>query len=808
MQYKFLFTGVLLFSIARISDLSLIPSTELSAKDVSFHFSKVASPFWELGKTKDQATDTASLKQSNWYGEAMKNIAASEYHFKWEAAKNAYCTPNRKNNLRFFYNEDGFTVEPRTTKIPMGDFDPMKRPDEIKYKQLPNWKINFNLDKKQVGKGIWQVTGNKAEYVTDNITVQYINNEEGMQQNFIVQKPLSKKEDLKINLSIKTKLKTKLNGSQLQFFHKKNNVLNYKDLMVWDANNKPLAASFHKNSKENYFIKVNTKDAAFPITIDPISTVPDNTPDDADQASAVFGVSVASAGDLNGDGYSDVIIGAYAYDDGANTNEGRAFVYHGSAGGLSATPNNTPDDADQTGARFGWTVASAGDVNGDGYSDVIIGADLYNDGANADEGRAFVYHGSAAGLSATPNSTPDDADQAGAQLGLCVASAGDVNGDGYSDVIIGAYLYDDGANTNEGRAFVYDGGAAGLSATPNSTPDDADQAGARFGISLASAGDVNGDGYSDVIIGAFNYDDGANTDEGRAFVYHGSATGLSATPNSTPDDADQAGAQLGLCVASAGDVNGDGYSDVIIGAYSYNDGANTDEGRAFVYHGGAAGLSATPNSTPDDADQANAWFGESVASAGDVNGDGYSDVIIGASRYDDGANSNEGRAFVYHGGAAGLSTTPNSTPDDADQFGAYFGISVASAGDVNGDGYSDVIIGAYAFDDGANTDEGRAFVYHGAAAGLNATPNSTPDDADQIGAWFGWSVASAGDVNGDGYSDVIIGAYGYDDGANMNEGRAFVYHGSATGLSLIPNSSPDDADQAEAYFRRLIQPGP
>ena len=190
MQYKFLFTGVLLFSIARISDLSLIPSTELSAKDVSFHFSKVASPFWELGKTKDPATDTASLKQSNWYGEAMKNIAASEYHFKWEAAKNAYCTPNRKNNLRFFYNEDGFTVEPRTTKIPMGDFDPMKRPDEIKYKQLPNWKINFNLDKKQVGKGIWQVTGNKAEYVTDNITVQYINNEEGMQQNFIVQKPL------------------------------------------------------------------------------------------------------------------------------------------------------------------------------------------------------------------------------------------------------------------------------------------------------------------------------------------------------------------------------------------------------------------------------------------------------------------------------------------------------------------------------------------------------------------------------------------------------------------------------------------
>ncbi|MBL0055241.1 MAG: FG-GAP repeat protein [Chitinophagaceae bacterium] len=530
-----------------------------------------------------------------------------------------------------------------------------------------------------------------------------------------------------------------------------------------------------------------------------LSATPNSTPDDANQAGAYFGFSVASAGDLNGDGYSDVIIGAYLYDDGANTDEGRAFVYHGGAAGLSATPNSSPDDADQAIAFFGCSVASAGDVNGDGYSDVIIGAYLYNDGANADEGRAFLYHGSATGLSATPNSTPDDADQASANFGISVASAGDVNGDGYSDVIIGAYVYDDGANTNEGRAFVYHGSPAGLSTTPNSTPDDADQAGANFGYSVASAGDVNGDGYSDVIIGAWQYDDGANATEGRAFVYHGSATGLSATPNSTPDDADQAGAGLGFSVAGAGDVNGDGYSDVIIGGPSYDDGF-TGEGRAFVYHGGAAGLSATPNSTPDDADQANASFGSSVAGAGDVNGDGYSDVIIGADFYDDAPNFNEGRCFVYHGSATGLSATPNSTPDDGNQGAIFFGCSVASAGDVNGDGYSDVIIGAYSYNDGANTDEGRAFVYHGSATGLSASPNNTPDDANQADAFFGITVASAGDVNGDGYSDVIIGAYTYNDGANMDEGRAFVYHGSATGLSATPNNTPDDADQAFAYF--------
>jgi hypothetical protein len=471
-----------------------------------------------------------------------------------------------------------------------------------------------------------------------------------------------------------------------------------------------------------------------------------------------------------------VIIGANFFDDGANSNEGRAFVYHGSAAGLSATPNSTPDDADQADAEFGLSIASAGDVNGDGYSDVIIGANFFDDGANSNEGRAFVYHGSAAGLSASPNSTPDDADQAFARFGRSVSSAGDVNGDGYSDVIIGAFLYDDGANNGEGRAFVYHGSATGLSTTPNSTPDDADQLNAQLGICVASAGDVNGDGYSDVIIGANAYDDGANTSEGRAFVYHGSATGLSTTPNSTPDDADQADAQFGFSVASAGDVNGDGYSDVIIGAYAYDDGANTNEGRAFVYHGGAAGLSAAPNSTPDDADQAGAEFGISVASAGDVNGDGYSDVIIGANLFDDGANTDEGKAFVYHGSATGLSTTPNSTPDDADQTDARFGRSVASAGDVNGDGYSDVIIGATQFDDGFNN-EGRAFVYHGGAAGLSATPNSQPDDADQLNAQLGICVASAGDVNGDGYSDVIIGANVYDDVASIDEGRAFVFHG-------------------------------
>jgi Secretion system C-terminal sorting domain/FG-GAP repeat/FG-GAP-like repeat len=720
----------------------------------------------------------------NWMATAQENIRKSEYNFTWEEKLKSYCTPNRKNNLRFFYDETGFLAEPRTTKIPIGNFDPIAKSEEIKYKHLPYWKVKFNLDKKQTGKGKWQIANNTAEYITDKITVQYINNDEGMRQNFIVHAPLSKSNELKINFSIKTKLKSKLTGNSLQFFHKKINVLNYRDLKVWDANNKLLSASFHKKRNGNYYIQVDAKDAAYPITIDPISTGTTGTPDwlgdDANQAGASFGTSVASAGDVNGDGYSDVIIGAPRFDEGASFDEGKAFVYHGSSAGLSLTPNSTPDDVNQTDAFFGDCVASAGDVNGDGYSDVIIGAFLYDDGF-ADEGAAFVYHGSAAGLSATPASTRADANQLDAAFGRSVASAGDVNGDGYSDVIIGADQFNDGPNTREGRAYVYYGSAAGISASPNSTPDDANQGVAYFGFSVASAGDVNGDGYSDVVIGAYSYDEVPSfTNDGKVYVYHGSAAGLSVSPVNILDGPNENNANLGISVACAGDVNGDGYSDIIAGAIGLDDGGSFDEGAAFIYFGSAGGSATLPSVSVSDANQAYAAFGCSVASAGDVNGDGFSDVIIGANLYDD-TNTNEGVCFIYYGTTTGLTAAPVSILDDANQDDAGFGSSVASAGDVNGDGYSDVIVGAYFYTDGVNAQEGQAFVYHGGATGIGTNAAATVE-SNQTSAQMGWSVASAGDVNGDGYSDVIVGAPFFDNG-QADEGRAFLYHGSATGIS-------------------------
>jgi hypothetical protein len=503
---------------------------------------------------------------------------------------------------------------------------------------------------------------------------------------------------------------------------------------------------------------------------------------ESNQADAWFGRSVSSAGDVNGDGYSDVIVGAPFYDKGA-TDEGAAFIYHGSASGIDTTASDTLE-SNQASAEFGYSVASAGDVNGDGYSDVIVGA-IYYDNGQTDEGGAFIYHGSASGISTTASTTLES-NQASAYFGYSVSSAGDVNGDGYSDVIVGAYLYDN-VQSSEGGAFIYHGSASGIDTTASTTLEE-NQDSAWFGRSVSSAGDVNGDGYSDVIVGASMYYNG-QTDEGGAFIYHGSASGIDTTASDTLES-NQANAQLGWSVSSAGDVNGDGYSDVIVGARYYDNGEG-NEGGAFIYHGSSSGISTTASTTLES-NQVSAWFGYSVSSAGDVNGDGYSDVIVGAPLYDKGQN-NEGGAFIYHGSASGIDTTA-STALEINQAGAWFGRSVSSAGDVNGDGYSDVIVGAYLYDNG-QTDEGGAFIYHGSASGISTTASTTLE-SNQASAEFGYSVSSAGDVNGDGYSDVIVGASMYDKGAT-DEGAAFIYHGSASGIDTTASDTLE-SNQADA----------
>ena len=247
--------------------------------------------------------------------------------------------------------------------------------------------------------------------------------------------------------------------------------------------------------------------------------------------------------------------------------------------------------------------------------------------------------------------------------------------------------------------------------------------------------------------------------------------------------------EFGGSVASAGDVNEDGYADVVIGAAGYPGGGSEfplGYGRAYLYLGGAGGLSTVASWTATGERQS-ALFGSSVASAGDVNGDGNADVIVGANQMTGG-----GQAYLYLGGASGLPAAASWTAG-GETASSYFGCSVASAGDVNGDGYSDVVIGAY----GNVSDTGKAYLYLGRASGLSLVRSWTAVGEVTLQR-FGASVASAGDVNSDGYADVIVGAHRYSSWA----GKAYLYLAGRTGRACIPTRRcPSRACTASAESR-------
>ena len=217
------------------------------------------------------------------------------------------------------------------------------------------------------------------------------------------------------------------------------------------------------------------------------------------QALAQFGYAVSGMADVNGDGYNDVLVGAPFYDRG-ETDEGVVFVYYGSPNGI-AEPAARILEVDMPGAKFGFSLSTAGDVNGDGYTDIIVGAPSFSNGED-NEGAVFVYHGSPQGLSNT-YARKIESNIAGAQFGYAVSWAGDVNGDDYSDIVIGAPSYTNG-QANEGAAYIYHGSASGIGATYARLLE-TNRANDNFGRAVSSAGDVNGDGYSDIITVSYTH---------------------------------------------------------------------------------------------------------------------------------------------------------------------------------------------------------------------------------------------------------------------------------------------------------------
>ncbi|MGQ0506990.1 MAG: integrin alpha, partial [Myxococcaceae bacterium] len=227
--------------------------------------------------------------------------------------------------------------------------------------------------------------------------------------------------------------------------------LRYTELHAYDATGRPLPATMAwEESTKVLALRIEAaalESATFPVVIDPLLSSAAWSVDPTDQAGASFGFQVSGVGDVNGDGYGDVVVGASSWD-GAAMHEGRAYLFLGSAAGLSTLPAWTADPTDEISAGFGVSATGAGDVNGDGYADVLVGA-AGASGSSLKEGRAYLYLGSAAGLGLAPAWIAEPTNQTGAFFGGTLASAGDVNGDGYADVAVGAVTFD-GANSNEG----------------------------------------------------------------------------------------------------------------------------------------------------------------------------------------------------------------------------------------------------------------------------------------------------------------------------------------------------------------------
>ena len=404
-------------------------------------------------------------------------------------------------------------------------------------------------------------------------------------------------------------------------------------------------------------------------------------------------------------------------------------------------------DGAAAGDRLGASVASVGDVNNDGYPDVIIGSPYDDTTKGVDSGSARVLSGRDGSVLFT-----FEGDSANAGFGGAVAGAGDVDGDGVPDIIIGAGL-DDTTGTDAGSVWV----VSGLSGLPIYTLYGTGS-GDYFGCAVDGAGDFNSDGFADFVIGAMGFDNRGNLDSGMAEVYSGLDGDVLFTFNGFA-----AGDEFGCAVAGIGDFNGNHFPDVAIGAKG-SDFFGLDAGSidVFTSKGGF-------RESRFYGDTLHAGFGISIDGLGDINGDRQTDIIVGAAG-DATWVAGGGSARVISGkGGMVLDTFYGKAANDE------FGTAVAGGGDVDQDGFIDYIVGVPG-DDANGVDAGSVRVISGFdQSTIHEFRGAT------AGGLFGSAVGNPGDVNGDGHGDVVAGAWSSDT-AGADAGGVRVLSGKALTL--------------------------
>ncbi len=413
--------------------------------------------------------------------------------------------------------------------------------------------------------------------------------------------------------------------------------------------------------------------------------------------------------DVNGDGLADVAVGApnAAF-------VGRVYVYHGRPEGIAAAPSATLEAPSPEDRGFG-TVDGVGDVNGDGFGDLVVGAPT----TRGLTGRVYVYHGGPDGIATTPATTIDGLDGANAAFGGRVTGLGDVNGDGYADVAISTPQKVNG--NFGGGVYVFHGGPSGLGASPATTIDPSGPRAIELGNALREAGDLDNDGFADFFTG----EGGWAAYHGRALVFHGSAAGLRTVPTTVVV---QYAHSFGARLAGAMDINGDGHPDMI-GAML---GTAPAGERLLVFAGTPTGIPVTATQTIPTFDPPNSEFGGGAECVGDIDGDGYDDVAIGSRSYQRGL----GRVRLFRGGPGGLSTVASVVWESPAGAGGHFGTIPTGIGDVNGDLADDVAVTA----PDAESNSGVVCIYHGARGELPLAVPSTILRA-PAGGNFGQSIA-------------------------------------------------------------------
>jgi hypothetical protein len=517
------------------------------------------------------------------------------------------------------------------------------------------------------------------------------------------------------------------------------------------------------------------------------------------------GSAVRGAGDVNGDGRDDLIIGAVSADQGTRRLAGEAAVVFGPLGGSSAVfelSSLLPANGGDGSAGFllqgidtydfaGRSVGAAGDINGDGIGDVVVGADFADPDGRSSAGEIYVVFG---------RDTARDGD--------------------FPPVIPLASLFPDGGGDGS-TGFVLTG----------ARPFD------QAGHAVSAAGDVNGDGFDDLLIGAFGADPGADY-AGEAYVVFGRSAADGGFPAVFPLSSLFPGGggdgsrgfviagvdlfdQAGIAVSGAGDVNGDGRDDVLVGARLASPGNRAYAGESFVVFGrdafpaifplarllpraggdGTQGFALTGVAAGD-------FSGAAVRMAGDVNGDGIDDLIVGAYRAGPDNRYGTGASYVVFGrdafppvvrlagllpgaGGDGSRGVVLAGIDPLD----YSGSDVAGAGDLDGDGIDDVVVGAFAANGGGRQNAGEAYVVFGrdTAAGegfppllplATLLPPNGGDGSQGVVLtgidefdYAGYSVSAAGDVNGDGRDDLVVGALNADPSGRNYAGESYVIFG-------------------------------